>query len=98
MDGVSVEVNVSQTDPSFDTPTLAYVASIIGAFRIDVITYRGGTLGSVAEVLDRFYSQVPALADTDSDGVFTIPELVALLRSTPVAAFHPWADPSKRST
>jgi hypothetical protein len=97
MDGVFVEVNVPQTDLSFDTPTLAYVASIIGAFRIDVITYRGGELGSVAEVLDRFYSEVPALADPDSDGVFTIPELVVLLRASPLAVFHPWADPSKRS-
>ena len=63
-----------------------------------MITYRGGNLDSVADLLDDFYSDVPALADTDSDGIFTIPELVALLRASPLAAFHPWADPSKRQS
>jgi hypothetical protein len=98
MDGVYAEVDVPQNDLSFEKTTTSYVASIIGAFRVDVITYRGGNLGSVADVLDRVYSDVPALADTDSDGIFTIPELVALLRASPLASFHPWADPSKRQT
>jgi hypothetical protein len=98
MDGVYVELNVPQSDLSLDETTTSYAASIIGPFRIDVITYRGGNLGSVADLLDDFYSDVPALADTDSDGIFTIPELVALLRASPLASFHPWADPSKRQS
>jgi hypothetical protein len=96
LDGVYVDVNVPPRDLSFDQATTAYVASVIGAFRIDVITYRGGTLDSVADLLDLFYSDVPALADTDSDGIFTIPELVVLLRASPLGAFHPMADPDKR--
>jgi hypothetical protein len=43
---------------SFENPTTSYVASIIGAFRVDVVTYRGGNVGSVADVLDRCYSDV----------------------------------------
>ena len=95
LDGVYVEVDVPQDDLSLDT-TPAYVASIIGPFRIDVITYRGGNLGAVADLLGQVYSDAPALADTDSDAIFTIPELVVLLRASPLASFHPWADPSKR--
>lgn len=96
MDGVYVEVNVPPRDLTLEETTTSYVASVIGAFRIDVVTYRGGNLSSVAAVLDRFYSDVPALADTDSDGIFPVPELVVLLRASPHASFHPMADPSKR--
>jgi hypothetical protein len=39
---------------------------------------------------------VPALADVDGDGIFTIAELVALLRVSRSASFSAWADPRMR--
>jgi hypothetical protein len=50
----------------------------------------------VAEVLERFYCDAPALADTDGDGIFTIPELVVLLRAARSATLSTWADPRMR--
>ena len=78
--------------------TFAYVAHTIGTFRIDTITYRGGDEDQrkVATLLERFYAEVPALADPDGDGIFTIPELVTLMRATRSASFHPRTDPSLR--
>ncbi len=35
----------------------------------------------MADVLERFYCDAPALADPDGEGIFTIPELVVLLRA-----------------
>jgi hypothetical protein len=79
-----------------EEPATAYVAHTIGAFRIDTIGYRGGKLAAVADLLEHFYCDVPALADVDGDGIFTIAELVALLRVSRSASFSAWADPRMR--
>ena len=78
----------------FEPGELAYVESVLGAYRIDVLTYRGTP--AVAAALERLYASVPALVDADSDAIFTVPELVALLRRRSAPAFHAWADPAKR--
>ena len=96
IDGVNIEVNVPPNDLVMEPTTLAYVNGVLGATRIDTISYRGGLLNAVADVLHRFYADVPALADTDSDGIFPIPELVTLIRAAEGGSFPPWADPSKR--
>jgi hypothetical protein len=98
MKGIDVDVNVPPMDLTTHETTFAYVAWTIGAFRIDTITFRGGDDGQrkVADVLERWYTDVPALADFDTDGIFPIPELVTLMRTTPYALFAPYADPSKR--
>ena len=98
VEGLRVDVNTPPKDLMIEPEVLAYVRATLGAVRIDTITYRSGLLGAVAELLDRFYADVPALADTDADGIFTIPELVTLLRASRGGAFHAWADPSKRRT
>jgi hypothetical protein len=96
--GIYIDVNVPPQDLRTHETTLAYVARSIGAFRIDTITYRGGDDDQrvVADVLEQWYANVPALANPDTDGIFPIPELIALMRITPYATFAPYADPSKR--
>lgn len=96
MERVYLEVDVPSTDVSFEPGEVAYVEAVVGPFRLDTITYHGGTLHQVADFLARCYSQVTALADNDTDGIFPIPELVHLMRSLGETAFHPWADPAKR--
>jgi len=78
----------------FEPGELAYVESVLGPYRIDVLTYRGTP--AVAAALERLYASVPALVDADSDAIFTVPELVALLRRRSAPVFHAWADPAKR--
>ncbi len=52
VDGVSVDVNVPPKDVVLEQPATAYVAHTIGAFRIDTISYRGGKLAAVADLLE----------------------------------------------
>jgi hypothetical protein len=59
---------------------------------LDTITYRGGNLHHVADLLECCYSQTTAPAD----GIFPVPEVVHLIRSLDETTFHPWADPAKR--
>jgi hypothetical protein len=96
MERVYVEVDVPAADMTFEPGEVEYVEAVVGPFRLDTITYHGGTLRHVADLLDRCYSQVTALADNDADGIFPIPELVHLMRSHGEPAFHSWADPAKR--
>ena len=95
--GEEIEIGVDVAEELgevFDPGELTYVESVLGPYRTDVLTYRG-TL-AVAAALERLYASVPALVDADSDAIFTVPELVALLRRRSAPAFHAWADPAKR--
>jgi hypothetical protein len=96
MERVYVEVDVPSADVRFEPGEVQYVEAVVGPFRLDTITYHGGTLHHVADLLDHCYSQVTALADNDADGIFPIPELVHLMRSHGEAGFHSWADPTNR--
>ncbi|CAA9508519.1 MAG: hypothetical protein AVDCRST_MAG85-2196 [uncultured Solirubrobacteraceae bacterium] len=98
VDGLYIDVNTPPNDLIMDSSIFAHANGILGAFRIDTISYRGGKLDPVADLLKRFYVEVPALANPDSDGIFTIPELVTLLRLSPAGSFHAFADPAKRRT
>lgn len=96
-DRIYLEVGVPAYELDFDPGELMYVESVLGAYRVDTVTYPGRTHARVADLLERWYSQITALADADSDGIFPIPELVLLMRATQDGPFHPWADPDKRS-
>lgn len=96
-DRIYLEVDTPPHEVVFDPGELMYVESVVGSYRIDTVTYHGGTQARVADLLERWYSQTTALADADSDGIFPIPELVLLMRAAQEEAFHPWADPEKRS-
>jgi hypothetical protein len=63
-----------------------------------VISYRGGKLADFADIVESFYCAVTALADVDGDGIFTIPELVVLLRLSSAPLFLVWADPRVRGS
>ena len=79
----------------FEPAKLAYAEAVVGPFRIDTIAYRSTHL--LADAVERLYARRTCLVDADSDALFTVPELVSLLRAAPDApAFAAWADPAKR--